>query len=45
MLIDGEDAYQRPKDMLSKQYVDPFAVGSARDWNPGLKCHHKTHWH
>ena len=29
MLLDGEDAYQRAKEMLGKRYGDPFAVACA----------------
>ena len=29
MLMDGDDAYERAKDMLSKRYGDPFTVASA----------------
>ena len=29
MLLDGEDAYQRAKEMLAKRYGDPFAVACA----------------
>jgi hypothetical protein len=29
MLLDGEDAYQRAKEMLAKRYGDPFTVASA----------------
>jgi hypothetical protein len=29
MLMDGEDAYLKAKEMLSKRYGDPFAVASA----------------
>jgi hypothetical protein len=28
MLMDGEDTFQRAKEMLSKRYGDPFAVAS-----------------
>jgi hypothetical protein len=29
ILLDGEDAYKRSKEMLSKRYGDPFTVASA----------------